>query len=67
MKTTRYFAEQVRRKRPYIDLRWCVDVIAAPLRRESQPDGRIRFWGEAATREKGRPASSGSSRWMMVR
>lgn len=45
MKTTRYFEEQVRRKRPYIDPRWCLDVIAAPLRREAQPDGRIRFWG----------------------
>ena len=46
MKTTRYFDEQVHRKRPYIDLVWCVEVIAAPLRREEQPDGRIRFWGE---------------------
>ncbi len=46
MKTTRYFDEQVRRKRPYIDPVWCADIIAAPLRREEQPDGRIRFWGE---------------------
>ena len=46
MKTTRYFDEQVCRKRPYIDPAWCVAVIAAPLRREEQPDGRIRFWGE---------------------
>ena len=46
MKTTRYFEEQVRRKRPYIDPTWCAAVIAAPLRREVQPDGRIRFWGE---------------------
>ena len=46
MKTTRYFEEQVRRKRPYIVPDWCVNVIAAPLRRERQPDGRIRFWGE---------------------
>ena len=46
MKTTRYFDEQVRRKRPYIDPVWCVAVIAAPLRREEQLDGRIRFWGE---------------------
>ena len=46
MKTTRYFQEQVRRKRPYIDPAWCADVIAAPLRREVQPDGRVRFWGE---------------------
>ena len=47
MKTTRYFEEQVRRKRPYIDPAWCAAVIAAPLRREVQPDGRVRFWGEA--------------------
>ena len=46
MKTTRYFAEQVRRKRPYIDPAWCVAVIDAPLRREEQSDGRIRLWGE---------------------
>ena len=47
MKTTRYFEEQVRRKRPYIDPAWCAAVIAAPLRREVQRDGRVRFWGEA--------------------
>lgn len=46
MKTTRYFEEQVRRKRPYIDLVWCAAVLAAPLRREAQEDGRIRYWGE---------------------
>ena len=33
------------RKRPYIRRTWCEDVIAAPLRRERQEDGRIRFWG----------------------
>lgn len=48
MKTTRYFEEQVLRKRPYINPNWCVDVIASPLRRERQPDGRIRFWGEVS-------------------
>lgn len=46
MKTTRYFDEQVRRKRPYIDPAWCARVVAAPLRREEQSDGRIRWWGE---------------------
>ncbi|HVZ68109.1 MAG TPA: hypothetical protein VG891_01510 [Rhizomicrobium sp.] len=45
MKTTRYFEEQVLRKRPYIQRQWCEDIIAAPIRREAQPDGRIRFWG----------------------
>lgn len=48
MKTTRYFEEQVLRKRPYIDRRWCTEVIAAPLHQEVQSDGRVRFWGEVA-------------------
>ena len=46
MKTTRYFNEQVLRKRPYIELAWCAQVVASPLHRERQKDGRIRFWGE---------------------
>ncbi|MCE2452801.1 MAG: hypothetical protein J4F48_08170 [Nitrospinae bacterium] len=46
MKTTRYFEEQILRKRSYIDPEWCARVIASPVRREEQPDGRIRFWGE---------------------
>ena len=46
IKTTRYFEEQVLRKRPYIDPNWCVEIIADPLRREAQPDGRIRFSGQ---------------------
>lgn len=46
MKTTRYFEEQILRKRPYIDMEWCARVIAAPAHREEQPDGRVRFWGE---------------------
>ena len=46
MKTTRYFDEQVRRKRPYIELAWCAKVLAVPLRIEKQENGRIRFWGE---------------------
>jgi hypothetical protein len=45
LKTTRYFEEQVLRKRPYIRTEWCAQVLAAPLRREHQPDGRIRVWG----------------------
>ena len=48
MKTTRYFEEQVLRKRPYINPHWCADVIASPLRREIQQDGRIRFWGQVS-------------------
>lgn len=45
MRTTRYFDEQVKLKRPYIDVDLCRAVIASPLRRERQQDGRIRFWG----------------------
>ena len=50
MKTARYFDEQVRRKRPYVHLSWCGEVIANPLRREVQPDGRVRYWGEVRVR-----------------
>jgi hypothetical protein len=46
MKTTRYFEEQVIRKRPYIMRAWCAAALAGPLRREVQADGRIRHWIE---------------------
>jgi len=45
MKTTKYFREQVLRKRPYIRLEWCERILAQPLAKMVQPDGRIRFWG----------------------
>jgi len=45
MKMTRYFKEQVLRKRPYIKIEWCERVIERPLRRETQQDNRIKFWG----------------------
>ena len=44
MKTTRYFEEQVLRKRPYIEREWCEQALINPVRRETQPDGRIRHW-----------------------
>jgi hypothetical protein len=46
MKTTRYFREQVLRKRPYIQMEWCQRILAQPLARAVQADGRIRFWGK---------------------
>ena len=55
MKTTRYFDEQVRRKRPYIDPAWCVKVIYAPLRQERQTDGRLRFWGQVTPPGEAQP------------
>lgn len=45
VKTTRYFAEQVMRKRPYIPVEWCLMVIQSPERKEVQIDGRVRYWG----------------------
>ncbi len=44
MKTTRYFEEQVLRKRPYLHLEWITAVLADPIARSAQPDGRVRFW-----------------------
>lgn len=55
MKTTRYFEEQVLRKRPYIMREWCQDVLTAPLRREVQTDGRIRFWGRIIAAGESQP------------
>jgi len=43
--TTRYFREQVLRKRPYLKLDWCQAVIDAPDRSEIEPNGRVRYWG----------------------
>jgi hypothetical protein len=45
VKTTRYFAEQVLRKRPYLQLEWIESVLREPIHRESQADGRVRHWG----------------------
>lgn len=44
MKTTRYFEEQVMRKRPYLRREWCERALRNPVRREVQPEGRVRFW-----------------------
>lgn len=44
MKTTRYFEEQISRKRPYIKREWCERALREPVRREVQPDGRVRYW-----------------------
>ena len=44
METTRYFVEQVLRKRSYLTTEMCMAVIASPLRMDRQPDGRVRYW-----------------------
>jgi hypothetical protein len=45
VKTTRYFEEQVMRKRPYIQREWCARIVGNPLKKEVQPNGRIRHGG----------------------
>lgn len=55
MKTTRYFTEQVLRKRPYLELAWIDQVLSAPLRHEVQEDGRIRHWGSVQIAGESRP------------
>jgi hypothetical protein len=44
MKTTRYFEQQVLRKRPYLKREWCEKALDEAAHREVQPDGRIRHW-----------------------
>ena len=44
MQTTRYFEEQVMRKRPYLRREWIEAVLRAPTHQELQTDGRIRYW-----------------------
>ena len=48
IKTTRYFEEQVLRKRPYLKREWCQKVLESPVCEELQGDGRVRFWGKIA-------------------
>jgi hypothetical protein len=54
MKTTRYFEEQVVRKRPYVARAWCAAALVAPLRRQTQEDGRVRRWIEVADTRDGK-------------
>ncbi len=44
MKTTRYFEEQILRKRPYIKREWCAQAIKQPDYKTLQEDGRIRYY-----------------------
>jgi hypothetical protein len=52
---TRYFIEQVLRKRPYLSLAMCVAVVTNPLRKAAQDDGRIRHWGEVTLPNEAEP------------
>jgi hypothetical protein len=58
MKTTRYFDEQVRPRRPYISMEWCKAILANSVCREIQPDGRIRHGSPVSHVGRGRAAIS---------
>ena len=45
MAATRYFEEQVLRKRPYLTEALCRTVLTKSERKSVQSDGRVRVWG----------------------
>ena len=45
METTRYYDEEAKRKHPNIRDEWVERVISNPYYTETQPDGRIRYYG----------------------
>jgi hypothetical protein len=44
-KFTKYFENEVLRKRPYIKKEWCIRVLENPTISEPQEKNRYRFWG----------------------
>lgn len=52
MLVTRYFVEQVLRKRPYLTYDLRAAVVADPIKRVVQDDDRIRHWGKAHLRDE---------------
>lgn len=51
MKYTRYFENEVLRKRPELRLEWVEETVLHPDKREVQEDGRIRF-GNGLVKQK---------------
>ncbi len=43
---TKYFENEVLRKRTYLKKEWCIRVCENPLKIEKQENNRYRFWGE---------------------
>jgi len=52
VKTTLYFREQVLRKRPYLKQKWIKLALAEPVHKETQKDGRVRFFAYIPELEK---------------
>lgn len=42
--TTRYFEEQVLKRRPYLRRDWCESTVLQPEHSAVEPKGRVRYW-----------------------
>jgi hypothetical protein len=45
MKINDYFFDETLRKRPFLQIEWCADIIKNPIKTQTQTDGKIRHWG----------------------
>ena len=52
IETTGYYEQRARFKHPEISDEWVALVISNPLHIETQPDGRIRYYGYIAEADK---------------
>jgi len=50
-KFTKYFENEVLRKRPYLKKEWCIQVVQNSTKSEPQEGNRFRFWGPIEERE----------------
>ncbi len=52
MKTTDYFRTSIMARRPYLKVEWLEYVLSNPIRKETQANGRIRYWAFIAALDK---------------
>jgi hypothetical protein len=45
VKKTKYFEQVILKRRSYIKVEWCENIIVHHTKKETQQDGRIRYWG----------------------
>jgi len=45
VKTTKYFREKVIVKRAYLKEEWIENILKEYVKKEVQPDNRVRYWG----------------------
>jgi len=49
---TKYFENEILRKRLYLTIEICRRIIHNPVKKEVQSDGRIRFWAKVEDLEE---------------